>query len=80
MREISVRGNLSLRERVRVRIPPTPTSLLEPLNRSTGKVGQASRLTSERVSASMPVGFAAGGRRDACPTLRFMGRAGVSQR
>ena len=57
-----------------MRIHPTPTSRLEPLNRAAGKVGQASRLPSERVSASMPVGFAAGGRRDACPTLRFMGR------
>ena len=33
------------------------------------KVGRASRLPSERVSGSIPVGFAAGGRRDACPTL-----------
>src|SRR5437867_869572 len=40
------------------------------------KVGRASRLPSERVSGSIPVGFAAGGRRDACPTLpaaRFRG-------
>src|SRR5438034_946596 len=56
------------------RIPPIPTSRLEPLNQAADKVGQASRLPSERVSASMPDGFAAGGRRDACPTLRFTGR------
>ena len=37
------------------------------------KVGHASRLPSERVSASMPVGFDAGGRRDACPTLKVGG-------
>ncbi len=44
------------------------------------RVGQASRLPSERVSTSMPVGFAAEGRRDACPTLRLMRRADVPQR
>ena len=37
------------------------------------RVGQASRLPSERESASRcVVGFADGGRRDARPTLRFM--------
>src|SRR5688572_25499954 len=38
-------------------------------------VGQASRLPSERVSASkVPLSAVrTGGRRDACPTLRFMG-------
>ena len=39
-------------------------------------VGQASCLPSERVSASVAGGRAAGGRQDACPTLRVMERAG----
>ena len=40
-------------------------------------VGQASRLPAERLSASklsVAVGSAAGGGRDACPTLQLMGR------
>jgi len=38
-----------------------------------GKVGQASRLLRERTSARIPGGGAAGGRRDACPTLKVGG-------
>ena len=43
-------------------------------------VGQASRLPSERVSASkVPLSAVqTGGRRDACPTFRFMGRGRTS--
>ena len=43
-------------------------------------VEQASRLPGEHVGPSFTVGFADGGRPDACPTLRFMGRASVRQK
>ena len=36
------------------------------------KVGQASCMPGERLSASQAGGCAAAGRQDACPTLRFM--------
>jgi hypothetical protein len=48
---------LSPGERAGVKILPNGISRFEPLNRAVSKVGQASRLPSERVSASMPVGF-----------------------
>jgi hypothetical protein len=69
-----MRGGLRSDPRLQERILRNPFSRFDPRDRADNKVGQASRLPSGRVRATLPGGAADGDRRDACPTLWLLGR------